>query len=52
MSFHLGDKEKKVLLGFLSELVQKPFVKMKVVKPDLISKVFSSDRVYLYWIKI
>jgi ABC-type transport system involved in cytochrome c biogenesis ATPase subunit/GNAT superfamily N-acetyltransferase len=48
---HLGDEEKKVLLGFLSEFVEQPFVKIKVVKPDLISRAFSSDGIYLYWIK-
>jgi ABC-type ATPase with predicted acetyltransferase domain len=49
---HLSEEEKKVLLGFLSEFVQQPFVKIKVVTPDLISRAFSSDGIYLYWIKI
>ena len=40
-----------VLTGFLSEFAQQPFVKMKVVSPDLISRIFSSDGTYLYWIK-
>ena len=40
---HLGDEEKKVLLKFLSWFVEQPFVKIKVVTPDLIRKVFSSD---------
>ena len=31
---HLGDEEKKVLLGFLSEFVQQPFVKIKVVTTE------------------
>jgi hypothetical protein len=49
---HLGNEEKKALLGFLSEFVQQPFVKLKVVTPDLIRRAFSSDGIYLYWIKI
>jgi energy-coupling factor transporter ATP-binding protein EcfA2/GNAT superfamily N-acetyltransferase len=49
---HLSDVEKKALLGFLSEFVEQPFVKIKVVTPDLISRAFSSDGIYLYWIKI
>jgi ABC-type ATPase with predicted acetyltransferase domain len=48
---HLGDQEKKVLLGFLSEFVQQPSVKIKMVTADLISRAFSSDGIYLYWIK-
>jgi predicted GNAT family acetyltransferase len=46
----LSDEEKKVLLGYLSEFVRQPFVKIKTVTPDLLSKVFSSEGVYLYWI--
>jgi ABC-type transport system involved in cytochrome c biogenesis ATPase subunit/GNAT superfamily N-acetyltransferase len=48
----LADEGKKVLLVYLTEFVQQPFVKRKVVTADLISRVFSSDGVYLYWIKI
>ena len=48
----LNGEDRKVLLGYLSEFVQQPFVKIKKVTPDLISRAFSSDGVYLYWIKI
>jgi hypothetical protein len=47
----LSDGDRGILIGYLSEFVQQPFVKIKVVSPDLISKVFSSDGIYLYWIK-
>jgi N-acetylglutamate synthase-like GNAT family acetyltransferase len=46
----LNEGDKKVLLGYLSEYVQQPFVKIKTVTPDLISRIFSSEGVYLYWI--
>jgi ABC-type transport system involved in cytochrome c biogenesis ATPase subunit/N-acetylglutamate synthase-like GNAT family acetyltransferase len=46
----LNDADKKVLLGYLSEFVQQPYVKIKTVTPDLISRIFSSEGVYLYWI--
>jgi len=47
----LNEKDKKLLLSYLSEFVQQPFVKIKTVTPDLISRIFSSGGVYLYWIK-
>jgi hypothetical protein len=47
----LDEEERKDMLSFLSEFVQQPFVKMKTVRPDLISRIFSSDGVYLYWIR-
>jgi ABC-type transport system involved in cytochrome c biogenesis ATPase subunit/GNAT superfamily N-acetyltransferase len=46
----LSEEGKKVLLGYLSEFVQQPFVKITTVTPDLLSKVFSSEVVYLYWV--
>jgi N-acetylglutamate synthase-like GNAT family acetyltransferase len=47
----LTDEDKGVLLGYLSEFARQPFVKVKIVTPDLLSKIFSSEGVYLYWIK-
>jgi predicted GNAT family acetyltransferase len=47
----LTDEDKGVILGYLSEFAQQPFVKVKTVTPDLLSKIFSSEGVYLYWIK-
>ena len=46
----LNEEDRKVLIGYLSEFVRQPFVKIKTVTPDLISKIFSSEGVYLYWI--
>jgi ABC-type lipoprotein export system ATPase subunit/N-acetylglutamate synthase-like GNAT family acetyltransferase len=47
----LSEEDKKVLVGYLTEFVQQPFVKVKTVNPDLMSRVFSSEGVYLYWVK-
>ena len=46
----LNEEDRKVLLGYLSKFVQQPFVKIKTATPDLISKIFSSEGIYLYWI--
>jgi ABC-type ATPase with predicted acetyltransferase domain len=46
----LSEADRKVLLDLLSEFAKQPFVKMKRVTPELISKVFSSEGVYLYWV--
>jgi len=46
----LNERNRKLLLEYLREFVQQPFVKIKTVSPDLLSKVFSSEGVYLYWI--
>jgi ABC-type transport system involved in cytochrome c biogenesis ATPase subunit/N-acetylglutamate synthase-like GNAT family acetyltransferase len=47
----LSEEDKKVLLSYLSEFVQQPFVKIKTVTSDLIGRIFSSEGIYLYWIK-
>jgi N-acetylglutamate synthase-like GNAT family acetyltransferase len=47
---HLKDEDRRTLLEYLTEFVQQPFVKIKTVTPDLISRIFSSQGVYLYWI--
>ena len=47
----LDEQNKKVLLGYLSEFARQPFIKTKTVSPDLLTKVFSSSGVYLYWVK-
>ena len=46
----LNEEDRKVLLGYLSEFVQQPFVKIKAVTPDLLSRVFSTEGAYLYWV--
>jgi ABC-type transport system involved in cytochrome c biogenesis ATPase subunit/GNAT superfamily N-acetyltransferase len=47
----LSDKEKQILLEYLNEFAQQPFIKIKTVTPDSLSTVFSSEGVYLYWIR-
>lgn len=46
----LNEEDRKVLLGYLSEFAQHPSVKVKTTTPELISRVFSSEGVYLYWL--
>jgi ABC-type transport system involved in cytochrome c biogenesis ATPase subunit/N-acetylglutamate synthase-like GNAT family acetyltransferase len=46
----LIEEDRRILLSYLTEFVQQPFVKIKTVTPDLISRIFSSQGVYLYWI--
>ena len=46
----LDSQDRKVLLGYLTEYARQPFVKVKVVKPELLARVFSSGGVYLYWV--
>jgi len=46
----LDDAARKVLTEYLTEFVEQPFVKVKMVTPELLGKVFSSEGVYLYWV--
>jgi ABC-type transport system involved in cytochrome c biogenesis ATPase subunit/GNAT superfamily N-acetyltransferase len=46
----LNEEDRKALLGFLSEFVKQPFLKVKTATPDVMGRVFSSEGVYLYWI--
>ena len=46
----LGDEDKKVLLGYLTEFVQQPFVRVKSVTPELLGRALYSGSVYLYWV--
>jgi len=48
---HLNEEQRKVLLNYLAEFVRQPFVKIKKVSPDLIGKIYSSQGIYLYWIR-
>jgi ABC-type transport system involved in cytochrome c biogenesis ATPase subunit/N-acetylglutamate synthase-like GNAT family acetyltransferase len=47
---HLSNRNKKTLLKYLSEFAGQPFIKIKKVKPQLLTKAFSQEGVYLYWI--
>jgi len=46
----LSDQDKKALLNHLSEFSTQPFIKVDRVEPGLLTKVSSSDYVYLYWV--
>jgi len=46
----LNEQDKKTLLDYLSEFASQPFMKIKRVTPDLLTRAFSSDSIYLYWV--
>jgi ABC-type transport system involved in cytochrome c biogenesis ATPase subunit/N-acetylglutamate synthase-like GNAT family acetyltransferase len=46
----LDEESKKTLLGYLSEFAKQPFVKKKLVTLNMMTRVFRSNGVYLYWI--
>jgi GNAT superfamily N-acetyltransferase len=46
----LGDGDKKVLVGYLTEFVQQPFVRIKSVTPELLGRAIYSGNVYLCWV--
>ena len=46
----LNEEDRKILLGYLSEFGKRFFVRVKTATPDVISRVFSSEGVYLYWV--
>jgi len=46
----LEGNDKKVLIEYLSEFAHEPFIKSRTVKPELLTRAFSSDSVYLYWV--
>lgn len=46
----LDSQDREVLLGFLTEFANQPFVKVRSVSPELLGSAFSSDSVYLYWV--
>jgi ABC-type transport system involved in cytochrome c biogenesis ATPase subunit/N-acetylglutamate synthase-like GNAT family acetyltransferase len=45
----LSNPDKEALFGYLSEFGSQPFIKMNAT-PDLLTRVISSEGVYLYWI--
>jgi len=46
----LPDPDKKRLVEYLTNFARQPFIKAKKVSPDLLTKMFSSEAIYLYWI--
>jgi len=46
----LNNQDKQVLLGYLSDFASQPFIKMEAVTPDLLTRILSSEGVYLYWV--
>lgn len=46
----LSDEDRKILVGYLTEFVQQPFVRVKSVTPELLGRALYSGNVYLYWV--
>jgi hypothetical protein len=46
----LSLQDRETLLGYLSEFGSQLFIKMKMAVPDLLTRVLSSEAVYLYWV--
>ncbi|MFH1327299.1 MAG: ABC transporter ATP-binding protein [Candidatus Bathyarchaeota archaeon] len=46
----LKGQDKKKFVEYLTDFARQPFIKAKKVSPDLLTKMFSSEATYLYWI--
>jgi len=46
----LNNQDKQTLIAYLSRFASQPFVKMEAVTPDLLTRIVSSEGVYLYWV--
>jgi ABC-type lipoprotein export system ATPase subunit/GNAT superfamily N-acetyltransferase len=46
----LSKEDKKVLVDYLTDFARQPFIKVKIISPELLTKLFSSEATYLYWI--
>ena len=46
----LTSEDKQTLTGYLKEFVEQPFIKIKEVTPELLTKTQHSKSNYLYWI--
>ncbi len=46
----LNSKDKKKFVEYLTDFAHQPFIKTKKITPDLLTKMFSSELTYLYWI--
>jgi len=46
----LSSPDKQKLVEFLTDFARQPFIKAKKVSPELLTKMFSSEATYLYWV--
>jgi len=46
----LDEQDRKALLEYLSEFARQPFIRIEMATPELLTRVLSSNGVYLYWI--
>jgi ABC-type lipoprotein export system ATPase subunit/N-acetylglutamate synthase-like GNAT family acetyltransferase len=46
----LSSPDKQKLIVFLTDFARQPFIKATQVSPELLTKMFSSEATYLYWV--
>jgi len=46
----LNCQDKKRVLEYLTDFARQPFIKAKKISPELLTKMFNSEAIYLYWI--
>jgi hypothetical protein len=46
----LESKDKKKFIEYLTDFAHQPFIKTNKITPDLLTKMFSSETTYLYWL--
>jgi ABC-type ATPase with predicted acetyltransferase domain len=46
----LNRQDKQTLIEYLSEFASQPFIKMEAITADLLTRIISSEGVYLYWV--
>jgi hypothetical protein len=46
----LSSPDKQKLIEYLADFARQPFIKAKKVSPDLLTKMFSSEATYMYWV--
>lgn len=48
----LSDRDREVLVRWLTEFAHQPFIKVETVSPALLTRMSSSDGIYLYWVEL
>ncbi|TRZ49004.1 MAG: GNAT family N-acetyltransferase [Dehalococcoidia bacterium] len=48
----LSNADKKRLIEYLTDFARQPFIKAKKVTPDLLTKMFSTEATYRYWMNL
>jgi len=46
----LSNQDKQALLRYVSEFASQPFIRTETATPDLLTRILSSEGIYLYWV--